>query len=164
MKIPPHVRWPAMIAGALAIHATAWLTVAWVANSDPSYAVEEDYYRKAVEWDAGRAELAASDALGWRLDYRVEPGPGPAEATVHATLADRDGAPVDGAAVALETFHNARAGDILRADLSADGAGAYSARLPMQRPGVWELRFTADRGADHFRHRETRYLPLEIGR
>lgn len=164
MKIPPHVRWPAVIVGALAIHATAWLTVAWVANSDPSYAVEEDYYRKAVEWDAGRAELAASDALGWQLTYHVEPGPGPAEATVHATLSDRDGAPLDGAALALETFHNARAGDILRADLTPAGDGAYSARLPMQRPGVWELRFTADRGEAHFRHREIRYLSLGASR
>ena len=34
----------------------ASLVVVFVATSDPSYAVEEDYYQKAVNWEAEQAQ------------------------------------------------------------------------------------------------------------
>ena len=76
-------------------------------------------------------------------------------------LADSSGEPVDGAVVAVETFHNARADDILRARLDTVGEGVYRTTLPMRPNGRWELRFTVDRGQDHFTHAETRHLFVE---
>ncbi len=161
MKIPPHVRWPAVIIGALTLHVVVSLATVWMATTNPSYAVEEDYYHKALHWDDRRAQDRVNTKLAWQVAAAVVPpasvgGP----ATLELTLADHDGLPVDGAAVTVETFHNARADRILRATLTAAGDGRYTASIPMRRSGVWEFRITAVRGSDTFTHRETRYVSL----
>jgi len=147
----PEVKWPAIIIGALTVHALAWIAVAVLATSNPSYAVEEDYYDKALAWDAKRHQDAVNADLGWTLGAAVDaPAVAGGPAIVTATLVDRDGQPVDGATVAIEAFHNARADLILRARLGAAGEGRYTAELPMRRDGRWEMRFTAQRGVDRF--------------
>lgn len=154
--------WPWIIAGALALHVAASLIVVAVATSDPSYAVEEDYYRKAVDWDLRRAQDRASAALGWSLTAAVTPPSAPGERPVlEARVTDAAGEPVEGATVAVECFHNARSDDRTRARLEAAGGGIYRAALPMGRDGRWELRFIVDRGAEHFVHRETKHLFVE---
>ncbi len=147
----PEVKWPAIIIGALTVHALAWIAVAVLATSNPSYAVEEDYYDKAIAWDAKRHQDAVNADLGWSLQAAVTaPTVAGGPAVVSATLVDRDGLPVDGATVAIEAFHNARADLILRAQLDAAGAGRYTAELPMRRDGRWEMRFTVERGFERF--------------
>ncbi len=157
--------WPWIIAGALALHVVASLVVVFVATSNPSYAVEEDYYQKALHWDDKRAQDRTNEELGWILNLTVRPAATPGEEpTLEVHLADAGGEPVDGAVVAVETFHNARAGDILRSSLDAVGEGIYRTTLPMRHNGRWEVRFTAGRGREHFTHAETRHLYVERGR
>ena len=157
--------WPWIIAGALALHVVASLVVVFVATSNPSYAVEEDYYQKALHWDDKRAQDRTNEELGWILNLTVRPAAMPGEEpTLEVHLADAGSEPIDGAVVAVETFHNARADDILRASLDAVGEGVYRTTLPMRHNGRWELRFTVDRGREHFTHTETRHLYVERGR
>ncbi len=157
--------WPWIIAGALAIHVVASLVVVFVATSNPSYAVEEDYYQKALHWNDKRAQDRTNEELGWILNLTVRPAATPGEQpTLEVHLADAGGEPVDGAVVAVETFHNAHANDILRASLDAVGEGVYRTTLPMRHNGRWEMRFTVDRGQEHFTHAETRHLYVERGR
>lgn len=159
--VPSRVLWPVVIAGALVVHVVASLITVWVATSDPSYAVEDDYYRKAVAWDERRAQERHNAELGWRLDVDVTPAPSSGtEPTLSVRLSDPAGGPLDGASISLEAFHNARADEILRADLAPRGDGEYASGVAMRRPGVWELRFTVDRGGEHFTHTEMRYLTL----
>jgi len=125
--------WPWIIAGALAIHVVASLVVVFVATSNPSYAVEEDYYQKALHWNDKRAQDRTNEELGWILNLIVRPAATPGEQpTLEVHLADAGGEPVDGAVVAVETFHNAHANDILRASLDAVGEGVYRTTLPMR--------------------------------
>ncbi|MEJ2188201.1 MAG: FixH family protein [Acidobacteriota bacterium] len=153
---------PFLIAAALGIHVVGSLLVVYFTTSNPSYAVEEGYYEKALAWDDKRAQDAVNTALGWRLEATAHPPATPGEtAVLEALLYDADGLPLDGAAVSVEAFHNAHAHDILRAPLEPAGNGIYRARLPMRHNGRWELRFTVDRGAEHFTHRETRHLFVE---
>ncbi len=69
--------------------------------------------------------------------------------------------PLAGATVSVEAFHNARGDDIVRERLTDVGNGVYSAKPQMNRNGRWELRFTVDRGAEHFTHTESRHLFVE---
>ena len=164
LKIPPQIGWPAVIIGALAIHVVASLVTVWIATSNPSYAVEEDYYQKAIRWDEKRAQDARNGELAWRLDVDVLPPSVQGDAAVvDLALTGGAGSPLAGAAVAVEAFHNARAHDILRGSTVTDGDGRGSMDLAMERNGVWELRFTVDHGGDHFTHTETRYLVLNRG-
>ncbi|HSO24953.1 MAG TPA: FixH family protein [Chondromyces sp.] len=154
--------WPFVIAGALALHVLASLAMVYVATSDPSYAVEEDYYAKSMAWDATRAQERTNADLGWELAASAAPPSEPgAQPVLEVRLSDAAGAPVDGAAVAVQAFHNARSHDIIRAPLQGAGNGLYRATLPMRRDGRWELRFTVDRGTDHFTFSETRHLVVE---
>ncbi len=161
MRLPAHIRWPAFIAGALALQVIASLVTIYLATSNPSYAVEDDYYQKALAWNAKRAQDRRNLKLGWTLTYEVEPATTAGDqAALSVVLTDTDGSPVDGALLELEAFHNARADDVLRARLDGHGDGRYSTSLPMTRRGVWEVRFVAERGEDRFTHTETRYLAL----
>jgi hypothetical protein len=157
--------WPPIIAGALAFHVISSLVVVYVATSDPSYAVEEDYYQKAVAWDGKRAQDRLNQNLGWLLEFSVTPPAKPGDQpTLQMTLLDADNEPLAGAAVSIEAFHNARGDDILRDVLSDAGGGIYRASLPMDRNGRWELRFTVDLSGNHFTHTETRHLFVEGSR
>ena len=157
--------WPPIIVGALAFHVISSLVVVYVATSDPSYAVEDDYYQKAVAWDEKRAQDRVNADLGWSLEFSVEPPTGPGEQpALEVTLRDANNEHLIDAVVTVETFHNARGDDIIRDVLTDAGDGVYRASLPMRRNGRWELRFTVDRGADHFTHTETRPLFVEGSR
>ena len=43
--------WPIAITGVLAATVAANIWVAKIASDDPSFAIEQDYYRKAITWD-----------------------------------------------------------------------------------------------------------------
>ena len=161
MRLPPHVRWPAFIAGALALQVLASLVTIYLATGNPSYAVEDDYYQKALDWDAKRAQDRRNLELGWTLRFEVEPAPSTVDqAVLSVVLDDAADASIGGASLTVEAFHNARADDILRATLDDRGDGRYAGALPITRRGLWEFRFVADLGDDRFSHIETRSLTL----
>ena len=159
----PGAAWPYIIGGALALHVIASLVVVFIATSDPSYAVEEDYYQKALAWDERRAQDRTNDTLGWSFDFAVTPPDRVGdEPRIEAILRNEAGLPLSDAAVALETFHNSRGDDILRTRLlPTEEPGVYSTTLPMQHNGRWEMRFTVERGSDRFTHSETRHVFVE---
>jgi nitrogen fixation protein FixH len=121
-----------------------------VANRDASFAVEPDYYRKAVEWDRTMAQAARNAELGWTVSARLEPGAGD-RARLVTLVRDRAGAPLTGAAVVVEAFPSARAREIASVALEPTGdAGVHAGLLPSSRPGLWELRLRVTRGAEVF--------------
>jgi len=150
--------WPAFLGGLLALGVGVNVALLVVANSDPSFAVEEDYYGKAIRWDDKRAQDARNVALGWHLDFAAVPAVGPDAPAMELTVAvrDRDGHALDHAVVHLETFALARSAQVDRADLAGAGDGLYRATLPLRRPGLWEFRFRVALGADTFTWREQR--------
>jgi nitrogen fixation protein FixH len=121
------------------------------ATGDPSFSVEPDYYEKSLRWDERLAQDRRNSELGWTLAIATRPGP-PPEGGIELTarLADRSGAPLEGATVTLEAFHNARASDVLALALEDVGEGSYGARLLARRPGLWEFRFVVRRDGEVF--------------
>jgi len=142
--------WPLIIGGLLTVHVLTMLTFVWIANSNPSYAVEKDYYQKALHWDDRRGQEAINAFLGWSMEVSVD-RTDPTGPVLQARLTGPSG-PVTGAALRVEAFHMAHSADVLEATLEEAGPGLYRASLPMRHDGRWELRFTADRGEEHFTH------------
>ncbi len=159
----PGTLWPWIIGGALVLHVVVMLGVVFFAASDSSYAVEEDYYQKAIDWDQKRAQDRDNENLGWLLEFEVNPPQIPGDQpTVVVRLEDALGEPLADATVDLETFHNARSDDIIRVRVDAsDEAGLYSVAPAMRHNGLWELRFTVTLGEDTFTFAETRHLFVE---
>jgi nitrogen fixation protein FixH len=151
--------WPLVVVGLLAGGVGANVGLMLVAMGDASFAVEPDYYRKALDWDRTMAQEARNAELGWSVSTRLERGARPAEARLVARLTDRAGAPLGGARVAVEAFPSARASQVVSATLDPQGNGVYAAGLPAGRPGLWELRIRVTRGADVFTRTVSQDLP-----
>lgn len=143
--------WPIGIVAILLASVAGNIAVIMITRDDPSFSVEPDYYRKAVEWDSTAARQVRSDALQWRVAARVEAGAGD-QAQLTLDLTDAQGAIVHDATLRGSLLHIARADDVQQVSFTQAENGAYIASVPMQRIGVWELRLTADRDSSHFLH------------
>jgi hypothetical protein len=142
--------WPVAIVALLVGGAGANIGLMIVANRDASFAVEPDYYRKAVEWDRTMAQEARNAELGWTVAARLERAEA-GRARLVALVRDRAGALLTGAAVVAEAFPSARAREITTFVLGPTGeAGAYAVTLPHARPGLWEVRLRVTRGGEVF--------------
>lgn len=141
--------WPVAIVAVLAITVGANFALLWKAGDPTATAIEPDYYRKAVKWDSTMAQARADVALGWHS--QAEFGPlGPGGAALAVTLTDSAAVPVAGVALHVEAINNVDATRHLSADLVEAAPGRYEGRLPLPRPGLWEVRVTARRGAELF--------------
>lgn len=142
--------WPIGISVVLATTVAANIWVAKIASDDPSFAIEPDYYQKAIAFDSTLAQDRANVRLGWRLTPDLGVVPGTGKARLSATLTDSAGAPITGAVVKVAALPVARANEVHEATLAALGAGEYSAQLDSGRQGQWELRFDVRAGSVHF--------------
>ena len=142
--------WPIAITGALAATVGANIWVMVIASDDPSFAIEPDYYRKALAWDTTMAQAAHNAALGWRITPAMGPIARDGRAIVTARLTDSTGAVIRDAVVHVSALPIARSTAVQQIVLVPDGDGEYAAQFDARRPGQWELRFDAAVGRDRF--------------
>ena len=142
-------RWPTTIVVVLVAQVGFGIWMARVAGSDPHYAIEPDYYARAVNWDSTMAQSRRDKALGWHATATMRRTDGPS-ATLHIQLMDPAGAAITTAdTVSADVLAVAHAGRIDRRMLVRDGSG-YSATMEAARSGLWEVRIRVIRGADLF--------------
>ncbi|MCA9281214.1 MAG: FixH family protein [Phycisphaeraceae bacterium] len=114
-------------------------------SNDPTFAVEESYYEKGLDWDTHMAQERRNAELGWRVAARVgEAGAGVRELVL--TVVDRDARAVGGALIGVEVFANVRASEKHELSGVTDGAGVCVVRVPDGVPGVWEARVRVTAG------------------
>ena len=142
--------WPIGIATVLATTVAANIWVMRVASDDPSFAIEPDYYRKAVTWDSTLAQERQDSILGWRLTPELRVVAATGRTRLSAILTDSAGAPISGAVVKVSALPVARANEVHEVTLAAAGAGEYAAQLDSRREGRWELRFDVRAGSTRF--------------
>jgi hypothetical protein len=124
-------------------------TMATIATQDPGFALERDYYKKAVAYDDEIAQRAENERLGWSIETEV--GPVTSGSERRFVVRARDGAgPIAGARVNVEALRNATAQHPLAAELVEQKAGEYEGRLPLRGAGLWEFRLTLERGGERF--------------
>lgn len=136
--------WPFLIVGLLSLSVGANVILILKATNDPAFAVEKDYYQKAIDYDAIQAARAESARLGWRVALKAK------RDRLEVRLFDKGGVPISDAAIEVEAFHNARANQIIKGKLEPEAPGLYAMNRPFARPGIWEYRLTAVRGEERF--------------
>ncbi|MBY0396941.1 MAG: FixH family protein [Thermoleophilia bacterium] len=148
-------RWPAMVVGLIGLNASIVITTVVLATSDKSFAIEPDYYKKAVEWDRTARERGHAAELGWDINVSLNPAKARAAGpTLRVTLArpaqttGQAATPLDGAQVRIEAFPQARSGWRISGAAAGIGKGVYDLDAPVNRPGVWEVRIHIQRGPD----------------
>lgn len=145
------LHWPLLVAIVFLsnIGLAAWVIVR--ANSDPSFAVESDYYEKALHWNDVIDQRERNAALGWSVTVEGQPRLDAAgRCDLSLRVVDRDGAPISGATVAMEAIPIARAHDLRTLALDEVSPGSYAARIEHARFGHWQLRVRVERGSDVF--------------
>ena len=141
--------WSFVPAGLLGCMLIGLGTMATIAIRDPGFALEQNYYEKAVNYDAEIAQRAVNAQLDWRLDPSLgaaEPGD---DSPIVLVVRNTSG-PIHGADVRVTAIRNSRAARVLEARLNETAPGDYRASLPLGSGGLWELRFSVQRGADRF--------------
>lgn len=141
MKIPPHIAWPAFVVGLLTLGVATTFASLIASRSDGGAQVIEDYYQKAVDWDARQALQEASDALGWQVT--LSPHVDGDRAALALTFHDADGRPLDGLKGTVRGFRPQNADVQFEAPIEATGPGRYSAAFPAPRTGLWDFEVTA---------------------
>lgn len=149
-------RWPAAVVGLIGGNMLLVAVTVYFAVSDPSAAVESDYYQKAVEWDDQARQRAESDRLGWTMTVTRRAGD-----RVEFALRDRDGGPVTGAVLGGLAFAEARASNRLAVAASEAEPGRYIASVEFNRGGLWRFDVEARRGVERFIASAQIELPLD---
>jgi hypothetical protein len=154
----PGSYWAFVPAGLLCSMLAGLITLATIAADDPSFAVESDYYKKAVSWDRELEQQEENARLARQVTLEARSLP-KRTAALALRVTDARGEPLNGADVRLEAFPNARSGERQRLVFTERLPGAYAVELPLTRAGLWELRLTVSRGKD----RTTHVMRVELG-
>lgn len=156
-------QWPVFVVALLLINIVIASFAIYYASTDKTFAVEPDYYRKAMNWDSYAAMRDASVKLGWRLTPRVEPAPDASRKPRFVLeVKDQMGKPVSDVQFRGLAFHHARAADRLDLALANSGNGVYECEAALNRPGLWEVRLIASRGRDIFESVEQVEVPPTV--
>jgi len=143
-------QWPVAVGAILGLTVAANVWIITIANSDPSFAVEEDYYQRGLRWDEELAQRERNVRMGWRLLPSLSPIVRGTGADLRVELRDHEIRPIPNASIVVRAVHIARAGQPVEVTLHADDRGGYQALVPLERPGLWELRFDVHRGNERF--------------
>lgn len=139
--------WPWFIAALLVATAAGQGVMLYAATHDPTFAVEPDYYTKAVAWDTTMLRERENIRLGWHADGSMSAAV--SGAALRIAITDSAGAPVYGAQVRVTAIHNLDSRHPATIAMTESGA-AYTGDLPGAHRGLWELRVDAVRGSSHF--------------
>ncbi|MGC4094851.1 MAG: FixH family protein [Polyangiaceae bacterium] len=123
---------------------------------DPGFALEGNYYEKAVRWDETQAQAAESERLGYRLEFLGLNGAG----ELDLRLLDARGGALTRARLRAEAFPIARSNQPRMLDFHELTNGVYASTLSSARAGLWELRCRADIDGRRF----TQTLRIELAK
>ena len=141
--------WPWFIVALLIATAAGQGIMYYEATHDPTFAIEPDYYSKAVAYDTAIVRARENVALGWR-PVGVMTAASPSDAAVRVVLTDSLGLPVIGARVRGSAIHNLDGSHPVAVQFTDAGGGAYVATMAGARRGLWEFRLDAVRENSHF--------------
>ena len=146
-RIPPHIAWPLLIVGFLALGITWSLGVVVASQSDGGAAVIDNYYEKAVAWDEEAALRAKSNAQGWLVDIDRLIGDPP---SLVITILSPSGEPVTGLTGTVQTLRPQKSTPIKQVPLteSSTNPGQYLIPFSESAPGLWD--FALDARKDTF--------------
>jgi nitrogen fixation protein FixH len=143
-------RWiPWAIAAGLAIVVAVNGALVYFAVSSSTGLVNEHPFELGNGYNRVIEAGAAQDALGWHSDVRFVPA-GTGKGEITARFTDRNGRPVTGLSVTAHVVRPVEPLPETTLALPETAAGNYAAAALLARPGQWEVRLAARRGADLF--------------
>jgi hypothetical protein len=124
-------------------------TMAVIASRDPGFALERDYYAKAVHYDREIEQRGRNARLGWSVVSTLGVAAPDSPTRLHVQIRAQSGL-VQGARVSVQALRNASASVVLEARCEESAPGHYHADLPLGHGGLWEFRFVVEQGSERF--------------
>jgi nitrogen fixation protein FixH len=131
--------WPWLIAGLFTFNVATGAAVIYFSRSDPSFAVEPDYYERALAWDQEAAALQRGRTIERAIEADARSG------EVRVRLTEPDGSPFTEARVVATVFHHARMVEAQTVELDEPATGTFAGAARLDRPGRWEVRLSMER-------------------
>ena len=141
----PGTLWIAGVVAILGATVIGNIAVMRIANSDPSFAIESDYYKKAVEFDSTLVLERSSATLGWVAAAHLVHDSTARVNHLVVRVSDKNDTPLVGLVVNADALYNARANDVVHAVLMESEPGVYAAPIAVTNSGEWEVRIHAAR-------------------
>lgn len=143
--------WVSLVVGLLAFQVLACLVAALLAMSSPAVVTVPNYYEKSLQWDEHRAELAASQRLGWSATIHFsEPVDIFENRTISVRLTDAQSTVVPAETVSLKAWHHAAANQLVDVELAEVAPGFFQGKLRMKDAGWWQFELQASQGEQTF--------------
>lgn len=152
--------WPVAIFALLGMNAAIVAVTIVFASSDPSVAVEPDYYNKALNFEQTIQQRDTNARLGWNASAQLLAPTADATPRLCVRLTDRAGAPIDGADVDAVAFAVLRSGQRQTLTLGRTEPGVYTAPIALATSGKWTVRVTARLNTDTFTAETTTFSPI----
>jgi nitrogen fixation protein FixH len=144
-------QWPLIVIGILGVSFTVCGITIYAAVSDASFALESDYYEKAVVWDETMEARRASEALGWIAAITVsDADQHTGKRWLSVSVTSEEGEPVAIENVHAVAFHHARRAEAREVALRQIRPGVASGELGHGADGLWQVRLRVERGGDVF--------------
>lgn len=143
-------RWALFPVGLLGILISVQVVLFSLSRNDPSFAVEPDYYQKAVNWDQHAAQRVVNTKLAWRPVVEVVQRDG--KPVLRVALRAANSEAITNAGVSVTAFPNARANQVQSISLRESEPGVYMGPLDVPFSGEWEVRLAAIRFGATFTH------------
>ncbi|HMR08894.1 MAG TPA: FixH family protein [Polyangiaceae bacterium] len=131
--------WPYLPVLLLGSMVAGLLLMIRIATDDPHFAVETEYYQKALDWDQTQAQAEKNRALGWKVELVTKAVGSRTE--LRARVLDKAGQPVPTGKVSVEAFANVAAGARTKLSLQRSAGGDYRGQITPKHFGLWEFRF-----------------------
>ncbi len=140
--IPPHILYPGMVL-ALLLMSFTFATITIIKSvGDRSFAVEPDYYAKAINYDDVIDQHARNAELGWKLEApRTIDRDDSGSVVWTATVSDQHGEPIENASIEIEAFGKLRSKERFAISGKPVSPGVYHATMEITTIGAWELRW-----------------------
>lgn len=133
-------------------------SMAFIATRDPHFAIETDYYQKAIRWDEAQSQAAVNRQLGYVIELpAVIAFDSDGRVTLDLSIRDAHGQPVTGVRLTGNAFANAYSAKLVRLQFEEQLAGHYRAQISVNHRGQWVFQligktqgqsFTSDVRAD----------------
>ncbi len=153
-RIPAHIAWPLAIILLLVAGVTSSMMIVFAARSDGGAQVVENYYEKAVDWDANNALIRSSEAAGWSIGLDYTPAtPGQAVGLITLHFRDKEGTPVTGLKGTIKAFRpqHTQAMATMTLQQTEEQPGMYTQPFPGARAGLWDFEINVAQDSFAFR-------------
>jgi nitrogen fixation protein FixH len=132
-----------------------WFT--WLSIETYTGQVTSNAYQKGLAYNDTIAHAEAQQLLGWQAETKTEASADGLR--VHFQLKDKQGQPINDAAVLARFTRPTQSGHDREISLKPQAAGVYVGTAALELSGLWNIRISVSKGKDNYQQSQNITVP-----